>query len=78
MKMLGELYGASVLVFLVAYELKTSPFISPNFRWGWSKDVEKLREMSLQKQVYIAKTIVDNGGCKHCWASIWTLLHDNC
>ena len=32
MNMLGELYGASVLVFLVAYELRTSPFISPNFR----------------------------------------------
>ena len=42
MKMLGELYGASVLVFLVAYELKTSPFISPNFRMGMKfMDVEK-------------------------------------
>lgn len=63
MKMLGELYGASVLVFLVAYELKTSPFISPNFRMGMKfMDVEKWREMSLQKQVYIAKTLVENGG----------------
>lgn len=58
-----------VLLFLV--ELQTSPFKYPKFSDGDEVlDVEKLREMSIQKQVYIAKTLVENGGCKHFWPSI--------